>query len=99
MTGVASRGDGRVDGPAGGHGDRGAAPGAGAGVAGDPGGALADRGDEQVTEHLVGLRDARLRDSLRRGVDGEGRGALAEGLGSDREIVGEVTGPARRVRN
>ncbi len=74
-------------GSAGGRRYRGPAPGAGAGVAGGPCGALADRGDQQAMERVVGLRDARLRDSLRRGVDGEGRGALAEGLGGDRQIL------------
>src|SRR5208337_5409919 len=55
-------------------------------------GALADRADEQVTEHLVWLRDIRLRDSLHRGMDDERCRALAKGLRGGRDSAGEAAG-------
>src|SRR5262249_52009073 len=68
------------------------------GVPAGPSDALADRADEQVTEHLIRLQDARPRDSLRRGVDGGGRRVLAKDLRGDRDITGQAAGPLRGVR-
>src|SRR6266568_4178980 len=97
--GGASVDDGRAGEPAGGHPRRSVAPCAAAGVPADPRGALADRADEQVTEHLVRLRDARQRDPLHRGVDRGGRGVPAKNLRGDRDVAGEAAGPLRSVRN
>ncbi len=84
---------------AGGHPRRAVALCAAADTPGGPSGALADRADEQVTEHLIKLRDARPRDSLHRGVDGGGRRVPAEDLRGGRGITGEAAGPLRGVRN
>ena len=59
---------------------RGTAPTVGAGGPAGPGGAFVDRPGEQVVQHLVRLRDARLRDPLHCGMHSGGRGVPAEGL-------------------
>src|SRR6266536_4923783 len=71
MTGVVSVGDGCAGELAGGRPRHAVARGGLAGVRAGPGGAVADRAGEQVTEHVIGLRHARLRDTLHRGVRSE----------------------------
>src|SRR5215469_9217458 len=79
-TVVASGGDGCVLGLAVGRRWRGAAPSVRAGGPAGPGGAFVDRAGEQVVQHLVRLRDARLRDPLHCGMRRGGSGVPPEGL-------------------